>query len=56
MDTGTRISAIAHLALIGWVLFGAALEPHPLPFEVHEVSVISEQEFAALTTAPSTPG
>ncbi|MFV0514481.1 MAG: energy transducer TonB [Jhaorihella sp.] len=55
MDTGTRISAIAHLALIGWVLFGAAFEPHPLPFQVHEVSVISEQEFAAMTAAPITP-
>lgn len=55
MDTGTKISAIAHLILIGWVLFGAAFEPEPLPFEVHEVAVISSEDFAAMTTAPTTP-
>lgn len=55
MDTGTKISAAAHLILIGWALFGSAFRPEPLPFEVREVSLISVQEFAALTAAPVVP-
>lgn len=55
MDTGTRISVIAHLMLIGWVMFGAAFDPEPLPFEVREVSLVSAREYAALTASPQIP-
>lgn len=55
MQTGTKISGVAHLILIGWAVFGASLEPEPLPFEVQEVSVISAEEFAAMTATPETP-
>ncbi|AVO36796.1 energy transducer TonB [Pukyongiella litopenaei] len=52
MQTGTKISGAAHLALIGWALLGGAFRSEPLPYEVHEVSLISAQDFAALG-APS---
>ncbi|MHA6263629.1 energy transducer TonB [Arenibacterium sp. CAU 1754] len=54
MQTGTKISGIAHLVLIGWAVFGGAFSSDPLPFEVAEVSVISAEEYAALT-APARP-
>lgn len=55
MQTGTKISAIAHLALVGWAVFGASLEPEPLPFEVSDVSIVTAEEFAALTAEPAVP-
>ncbi len=54
MQTGTRISAIAHAGLIGIAVFGGAFRSEPLPFEVREVTVISAEEYAALT-APRAP-
>lgn len=48
MQTGTKISGIAHAALIAWLLFGG-LPSRPKPFEVAEVSLFSEEEYAALT-------
>ncbi|MEO9778717.1 MAG: energy transducer TonB [Sedimentitalea sp.] len=54
MQTGTKISGIAHLGLITVAIFGGAFRSEPLPFEVHEVSVISSEEFAALS-APVQP-
>jgi hypothetical protein len=56
LETGTYISGAAHLALIGWALFGIAPNPEPLPFEVQEVAVISSAEFAALQAAQRPPG
>ncbi|MFC6688367.1 energy transducer TonB [Jhaorihella thermophila] len=55
MQTGTKISGIAHLLLIGWAVFGGSFDTEPLPFEVHDVSVISAEEFAAMTARPATP-
>ncbi|MCA0927765.1 energy transducer TonB [Ruegeria profundi] len=58
MDTGTKISAIAHVTLIGWALFGGTFRSEPLPMAVQEVSVVSAEQFAALTaqsTAPEVP-
>ncbi|MFC3614200.1 energy transducer TonB [Lutimaribacter marinistellae] len=55
MQTGTKISAIAHVTLIGWALFGGVFRSEPLPFEVQEVSVISAEEFAAMTAPRSSP-
>lgn len=54
MQTGTKISGIAHLGLIAVAIFGGAFRSEPLPFEVHEVSVISSEDFAALS-APRQP-
>lgn len=54
MQTGTKISGIAHFGLIAAALFGGAFRSEPLPFELHEVSVVSSEEYAALT-APRQP-
>lgn len=54
MQTGTKISGIAHLGLIAVAIFGGAFRSDPLPFEVQEVSVISSEDYAALT-APRQP-
>ncbi len=58
MNTGTTISGIGHGLLIGWLLFGGLLSARdPEPVAVTDVSIISGEEFAALTqpaAAPST--
>ncbi len=51
MHAGHYISAAGHLGLIGWLLWGANLAPAPEPFEASDVSVISAEEYAALTAA-----
>ena len=56
MQPGTYISSAGHLVLIGWVLFGGATNPEPLPFEVQQVAVISSEEFAALQPRQQPPG
>ncbi|MGV6804043.1 MAG: energy transducer TonB [Ruegeria sp.] len=55
MDTGTKISAIAHVTVIGWALFGGTFRSEPLPFAVQEVSVVSAEQFAALTAQRDAP-
>lgn len=50
MQTGTKISAFAHVGLIAVAVFGGAFRSDPLPFEVRQVSVISSEDFAALTS------
>ncbi|MBD0866188.1 MAG: energy transducer TonB, partial [Rhodobacteraceae bacterium] len=55
MQTGTYISGIAHLGLVGWMIFGGVFRSDPLPFEVHEVSVISAAEFEAMTAGGAEP-
>ncbi|WP_037310749.1 energy transducer TonB [Ruegeria halocynthiae] len=55
MDTGTRISAIAHVSLIGWALFGGTFRSEPLPMAVQEVSVISAEQFDVLTAQRNAP-
>lgn len=55
MDTGTKISGIAHVTLIGAALIGGTFRSEPLPFEVQDVSVISAEEFAALTAPRDAP-
>ncbi len=56
METGTKISAAAHLALIGWALVGGVFrsEPPP-PFQTRDVSVVSARQFAALMAAQQPP-
>ena len=56
MNTGTYISGLLHLLLIGWALIGGWLSlPEDEPFEVAQVSILSGEEFAALTAPPSAP-
>ncbi|GAB5437219.1 energy transducer TonB [Falsiruegeria mediterranea] len=55
MQTGTKISAIAHVTLVGWAFLGGAFRSEPLPFDVQDVSVISSEEFAALSAPVQTP-
>ncbi|MBE1282025.1 MAG: energy transducer TonB [Rhodobacteraceae bacterium] len=55
MQTGTKISVAIHAGLVGWALVGGTFRSDPLPFEVQEVSVISVQEFEALSARPATP-
>ncbi len=50
---GTYISAVGHVALIGWLLLGWGFQAEPLPFEVTQVSVVSGEEYAALVAATS---
>ncbi|SHI89402.1 hypothetical protein SAMN04488012_103233 [Palleronia salina] len=50
MQPGTIISGVAHTLLILFALFGGLFERDPLPPpDVAQVSVLSEEEFAALT-------
>jgi hypothetical protein len=67
VNTGTYISGIGHLAIIGWAILGGAFSsrPDPQEFQVSDVSVVSEAAFAALISdapdatlkvnTPSTP-
>ncbi len=55
MDTGTKISAIAHVSVIGWALFGGTFRSEPLPMAVQDVSVISAEQFAAMTAQRDAP-
>lgn len=48
MQIGYTISGVAHISLVGWVLFGGAFQPAPEPFDVTEVVAISEAEFDSL--------
>ncbi len=57
MDTGTKASAIAHGALIAWVIVGDVLWPFDtssMP-EVANVSLMSEADFAALQASAPKP-
>jgi len=56
MDTGHYISGIGHASLLGWALIGGLFSSVPEDnLKIAEVSIISEQEFAALSTPVSTP-
>ncbi|WP_170430048.1 energy transducer TonB [Ruegeria arenilitoris] len=55
MDTGTKISAIAHVVLIGWAFFGGTFRSEPLPMAVQEVSVVTGEQFAAMTAQRDAP-
>lgn len=55
MQTGTKISALAHIALIGWAFLGGAFRSEPLPFEVREVSVVTAEDYAAALRAAEPP-
>jgi hypothetical protein len=55
LNTGQRISLIGHVGLIGWLLFGGSWNSDPLPFEVADVSVVSEAEYQAAVAAARAP-
>ena len=48
---GHYVSGAAHVGLIGWLLLGPLFEVEPLPFDVTNVSTVSEEEYAALVAA-----
>jgi len=52
---GHYISGAAHAGLIGWLLIGPIFSSAPLPPPVTDVSLISSEEFAALTAPPAGP-
>ena len=57
MQTGTYISGLAHVAVIGWVVLGSAMSPSK-PAEtlrVSSVSLISKASFAALGSRAPRP-
>ena len=49
MQTGTKISGAGHVAVILFALFAGSFDSEPLPFDVANVSVVTEEEYAALT-------
>ncbi|MDX1780950.1 MAG: cell envelope integrity protein TolA [Thalassovita sp.] len=55
MNAGQYISGVAHIGLIGWALLGGTFKPAPEPFEVTEVSMISSEEFDAMTAPTEAP-
>ncbi|PHQ99334.1 MAG: energy transducer TonB [Marinosulfonomonas sp.] len=56
MDSGPLISGIGHGALLAWALIGGMFSRAPDDtFEVSEVSIISAEEFAALSAPQPTP-
>ncbi len=46
---------MAHVGLLAWAFLGGAFQSEPLPFEVQEVTVITTEEYAALTGVSQTP-
>lgn len=52
---GTYISAAGHVLLIGWLILGWGFSAEPLRFETMDVSVVSGEEYEALTRAARTP-
>ncbi len=57
METGTYISGLGHVAVLGWAMIGGVLteQPQESEFLVTDVSVISEAAFAALVSDAPVP-
>ena len=54
--TGHYVSGAGHIFLIGWILFGGMFDrPSEADFTVADVSILSEDEFAALSQPNPTP-
>lgn len=49
MSVGTYLSGTGHAALLVWMIAGWGMQAEPLPFEITEVSVVSGEDFAAMT-------
>ena len=52
---GAYISAAGHIGLIVWLLVGWGFDAEPLDFQTMDVSVVSSEEFQAMTRAAATP-
>lgn len=55
LKIGYYVSGSGHAALIFWALFGGLFDAEPLPFEVTEVTAISEAEYQALFAPDEAP-
>ncbi|MDX2485224.1 MAG: energy transducer TonB [Pseudodonghicola sp.] len=55
MQTGTKISAVAHGLLLSWAFLGGAFRSDPLPYEVQDVTMISSEEFDRIAGHSATP-
>jgi len=55
LNRGQSISLIGHVGLIGLLLFGGKWNSDPLPFEISDVSVVSEAEYQAALAAARAP-
>lgn len=55
MQTGTKISALAHGLLLAWAFLGGVFRSEPLPVEVQDVTVISAEEFDRMTGQSDAP-
>ena len=55
MQTGTKISAAAHVALLTWAFLGGVFRSDPDPFEVQDVTVISAEDYALLSGRHTAP-
>lgn len=55
MQTGTKISLAGHGALVTWAVFGAWFPSEPLPMQVQQVSVITAEQFAAMSPKAAAP-
>ena len=52
---GAYISAAGHIGLIVWLLVGWGFDAEPLDFQTMDVSVLSSEEFKAMTRTAQTP-
>lgn len=55
MQTGTAISGIVHLGLIGWVILKGVFTVEPEPVQVTEVALVTAEEYAALLAGEQAP-
>jgi len=57
VQTGTYISGLAHLAVIGWAILGGGMaQPDKTPeFQITDVSLVSKAQFSALGSAAPVP-
>ena len=55
MSRGTTISAVAHVGLILYLLIGPVFRGEAPEMEVADVTVLSEEDFAALTASRGSP-
>ena len=57
LDTGTKVSAIGHIGLIGWVMLGGffSTPENPMTPQVADVSIISGEEYDAMVAAAPAP-
>ncbi|SFR16449.1 energy transducer TonB [Poseidonocella sedimentorum] len=55
MKTGQYISGAAHVGLILWLLVGIGFDADPLPFDSVSATLVTEEDYAALTALSAPP-